>query len=185
MNTPHHKFRSKEGFSLLEIVVVIGIMSVLTTVTVSALPIARSNQRLKNDIQQLRTLFSIVQQQALNEVRDQACLDQVGEDRQLQIRCSTVGVALDDYSATVFADLDGNWLFTPETDYVISQHALESQISAEKQTIVFQAVPPSLYMVADGDPIAPSGSVLITLISGNDSRDVEVRPFGIVTMPEE
>ena len=170
-----------EGFTLLEMMVVVVIISILTFLSLSALPVARSNQQLKSDIQQLRSIFSIAQQKALNEIRDEECLERVGDDPELRIRCSTIGVFFEDFKVTLFADIDADWEYTPEVDYLINEQTLQSQVSGAKKTIVFQAIPPSLYMVANGDPVAPQGSVALTLKAGEQSREIEIQRFGIVT----
>lgn len=167
------------GFTLVETIVTITIMSILTALTVTAFPLVRANQQVQNDVHVLRALLADAQQRALNEVRDEDCIQKVGEDNQRL--CSNVGVALQPNEFIEFSDTDGNRRFSG-SDYVFSRRDHESTVvvpTGNTVDIIFEATPPNVYIFVDGDILGPSSSTTFSLQSGGASRGLRVRQFGI------
>ncbi|MBI3250544.1 MAG: type II secretion system protein [Candidatus Andersenbacteria bacterium] len=167
------------GFTLVETLVTITIMTILTGMTVTAFPRVRASQQVQNDVYVLRSLIADAQQRSLNEVREDDCIAKVGEERERV--CSNVGVALLPGEFVEFSDTDENRRFSG-SDFVIVRRDHVSTVSAPKGNnleLLFEATPPNVFLFADGTVIGPNTGVSFSLESGKASRTMRVRQFGI------
>lgn len=170
-----------KGFTLVEMVIVIAIMTILTAVILTALPKARGDQLLKSDIIQLHTLLAAAAQRSLNEIRTPECLTIAGEDETLQRRCSDIGVAVVETRRILFADLDGDKQYSVSGDFDIeTENAASSPADEMPFSVVFAAVPPTVTTYANGDIVGAGQVVPLTLAADNTSRDLTIGPYGIV-----
>ena len=170
---------SSPGFTLIEVVVMIAILSIVTTVSVVALPKARNNQRLVTDTEKIQANIRTAERYAINEVRSDACIEYVGNDAELRRRCSNVGIALQEKQLITFADTTGDREYTENADFVIEEDSLSSGVESDGwQTIVFEATPPTIYTYVDGTVISPQLPATITLQAGEQTRTLEVHPYG-------
>ena len=168
------------GFTLIEMVIVIAMMSALTGVVVTGLPAARTSQLLEGDIQRLRSVLSQAQQRALNEIRDQECLDQAGADIDNQRYCSDVGVAILNQRLVMFADLNGDQDYTEGVDYLIEEQEQASSVVGETQTIVFAVDPPTVITYANAAILSAAELVEVTIRVGQQDRQLSIGPYGII-----
>lgn len=175
------KNTTETGFTLIETLVTITMITILTFLTVTAFPIVRANQRLQNDIYELRALFADAQQRAVNEVRDEACLERLGGNTKESV-CSNVGVVLAERQFIEFADIDGNRIFS-RADYEIATRNHASDIAEAGDvnlSVVFEATPPSTFTFINNDPLGPTSSRGFGLKSGVAERRLRIKQFGIL-----
>lgn len=166
------------GFTLLEVVVVITILSLLTLIVTTALPTARAHQGLRLARQQVIDVFAQASHRALNEVRAEPCLGRAAERK----RCSDVGVALRQNALILFGDTaePQDWQYTPDQDEVFSTMALPAGVTVASQSFVFIATPPTVEVYAQGRLITPAQKIPLTLISGTTQASLAVSAYGHV-----
>jgi len=170
------------GFTLIESIVIIVIISILSAIAASAIPHARDSQQLTVSGQQVQALLSSAEQKAVNELRTEECLTAVGDDKEAQKTCSNVGVAVKGVDAVIFSDTDPDRQYAPEKDFVLSRHTLQARqvLEAEEdwQTFLFEATPPSITLFADGQPVSPQAPGSLVLKSGRQTKAWAVLPYG-------
>lgn len=161
-----HSFNTHQGFTLIEVMVTITIISILAAIITVALPKSRESQDLILAGQQLQSLVREAQKRALNEQRDQPCVDQAAEAKY----CSDVGLHIETTTVRMFADIASDGDYTA-ADYTIYTADLVGGVSIETPlTLLFRAVPPTITLfVNNGETDAvtlrlQSGAVLHTLI---------------------
>lgn len=174
--------KASAGFTLVEAVVIITIISILTALSVFALPEARHNQRLVTDSERIQAALRSAERYAINEVRTDECLEYVGNDSELRRRCSNVGIALQGKKLVTFADTTGNQTYTEGSDFLLSEQEISTELEGDGawRSFVFEATPPTIYTYADGAIISPQISATITLRSGKQTRTLEIHPYGRV-----
>lgn len=174
------------GFSLIESITIIAIISILTAISVSALPAIRAHQTLVTDTEQIRSLLLDSKQRSLNQVRPEACVQKAEDSR----RCSDVGIAMTGGNIIQFADLLANTRYD-EKDYVIGTYPLQSVVvnSLSTNYLVFYGFPPSVDLYAGDDfpklvQGLPNGVATILLRAGEgknkQERTLEVSSFGTI-----
>ncbi len=172
------------GVTLIETVVVISIMTILTVLGMRAVPVVRHNQRLISDSELIQFLLRQAERSALNEVRAEECLQVVGDDEEVQKRCSNIGIAIQDSSVWLFADLSGDQNFSAEDDFVLEQYTLASKAviptGVVSESLVFEAVPPTVALFANGAPVTPKDPAFFELVSGPQRKPLYIYPFGLV-----
>ena len=180
---------SQSGFSLIESLIVISIISIMSALSLQALPIARSNQELIGDTEQIRALLSDAKERALNQVRPSDCLpmdDMTSVDRS---PCSDVGIAFSGSQVIEFADTNqNNYYDDSSTDYVIATYDLTAAPGNDSVTsLVFKSIPPSvlLYSATDNSSalMGPSDTATIVLDGYGDlSRTLIVHSYGTIDL---
>jgi prepilin-type N-terminal cleavage/methylation domain-containing protein len=165
------------GFTLLEVIVVVTIISLLTLIVTAALPAARAHQTLRLATQQVSDVFAQASHRALNEVRPESCTSRASQPK----RCSDVGVALGNNQLILFADTtDPQWHYTAGQDEVLATIVLPTGVTAATQSFVFTATPPTLEVYADGKLIAGKQRIPLTLTSGDQPIALTVSAYGQV-----
>ena len=172
---------STAGFTLIESVMVIVIISMMSALALQSLPIARSNQQLIADTEQIRALMLDAKERALNQVRPSTCLpgdDSASVDR---AACSDVGIAFSGNKVIEFADTNLDNLYDA-SDYVIVTFDLTSAPgTGSTSSFLFKSEPPSTIMYANGIIMAPGDTGTIILNGyGSLSRTLIVRPYGTI-----
>lgn len=174
----------QRGVTLIETLVAISLMTLLTVLGMRAIPTVRHNQRLVSDTELVQFLLRQAERSALNESRDEECLELAGEDEEIQKRCSTIGVALQDSTAWIFADMSGDRRFTAEHDFVIEQHTLASTAvfspGTSSEVLLFEATPPTIVLYANGAIVGTQTPAVFELVSGSQRKPLYVYPFGLV-----
>ncbi len=172
----------QRGFTLVESMVIIAIISILSLLSAAALPRARASQQLTVSGQQLQALFNGAQQQSLDEVRTEPCLVIAGGDAAREKACSNIGVGIQGTSAVVFADLDGSRTYQAPTDFLIATHTLTAGSTNTEpdywQSFVFEATPPTVTLFADGIVVGPQTPALISLQAAAQRQSWAVYPYG-------
>lgn len=169
------------GFTLVEVLIVITIMTIITAIVLTALPLARNDQAFESDIIQLRSTLSRAQQQALNEIRSPECLDIAGGDSELERRCSDVGVAILEKRVVMFADLTGDMEYSSGADFQLEELvAVTSPESGAPVSVMFTASPPNVTTFVDGVIIGAGQTASLTLTLDEISRDLLINPYGIL-----
>lgn len=190
--TQHHfytKGKSGAGFTLLEVVVTIVILSIITLLVTSAFPEARSAQALLLARQQLRSIFQKAEQQALQEIRDENCLQRVknNPDYTLQKRCSDIGVALQGSTALLFADTEDDNQYTEGQDYLLSTLSLPAGVKVTQadgtdlstwQSFLFEATPPTIDLYVNQTLLPGNQQAPIALQAGRRSALLNVNRYG-------
>ena len=168
------------GYTLLEVVVGIGIISLVATLLAVGYPSTRDTQELLVAQQRFEALLRDAQQQARNEERSPDCLASVSEeDRNV---CSDIGLALRGQVMTLFADTVGaDQRYTPGADFILTEQQLPEGVTVADLDLVWLSVPPTTTLYADGaavvDDTAPQE---VTLRYRSHSLTVAVFPFGYV-----
>lgn len=167
------------GFTLIETIIMISIITILTSLTVGAFPIARARQRIIADSSAIQLWLREAERRAHNETRTEDCLNQAGSDPEVQKRCSDVGLALRGQEAHIFADLDGNRNYSPDDDFIYSQNSLEAELDNADawQAFVFTATPPNLTMHYNGQVVRPNTAITLTLTSGSQQQQLPIYPY--------
>lgn len=156
-------------------------MTILTLLALNGLPIARTNQLLKNDVTQLRSLISRAQQQALNEIRSPECLARAGEDPETQRRCSDVGVAIMNKKLILFADLNGDHQYSEGHDYDEAQVVQSADVvSNQAVSVLFTANPPTTIMYVNRRIIGAGQTAPLELTFGGLTAKLTISPYGIL-----
>ena len=166
------------GYTLLEVVVGIGIISLVATLLAVGYPSTRDAQELLLAEQQLQSLVRDAQERALNEERLPDCLATVAEeDSKL---CSDSGVALRGQVITLFADTAGaDQRFTAGLDFVLAEVALPGGVTAVDLDLVWLGVPPTTTLYANGLPVLDDAApAAVTLSYRGQSLTVDVFPAG-------
>ncbi|MDP3997556.1 MAG: type II secretion system protein [bacterium] len=165
------------GFVLIELVVTLVIFSILASIIATAYPTARDRHALTNAEQEIQSLLRTAGQRAVNEERDQACLDQFDNAK----TCSDVGLAFDGNAAIMFADIDGNYEYT-SSDYKILSSQLPQQITTVQAPVfVFIAIPPTLSLSANAVAVTDNQPAAITLTTQHSQAILNVLPYGQIT----
>lgn len=173
--------KNQAGFTLLEMIIVLSIITISTYVLFTAFPIARVNQALQADITELRILITSAQQQALNEIRSQDCLDLVGPDEELARRCSNVGVYVQGQDVIQFADTTDDLRFTAGSDFILGERTQTSSLAdGTSMTIVFQADPPTIVTHVNAEVLGAGQVHPFTLELEGAVRSLTVGPYGII-----
>lgn len=178
------KQTGEEGFSLIESLIVVSIIALMSALALQAIPIARSNQQMIADTEQIRALLLDAKERSLNQVRPDTCLpmaDMASKDRAV---CSDVGVAIDGNKLIEFADTDGNNRYSASgpRDYVITTYDLSATVGVGSvSSLVFSSVPPSTLLYKDGALMAPSSTAKIILDGYPPlSRTLLVHSYGTI-----
>lgn len=181
--------RIQSGLTLIEMIVAISVLSIVTALIVVAFPVVRSQQALISAEQQIRSLVRQAQQRALEEVRDDSCIAQVGEENQRL--CSDVGVALHENRIFLFADTQNDDRCTMESrecvDYIIDEQILHEPVTVEGNGIsfVFEAVPPTIVMYVDGQTLEDDTPGEFELRAGQATRTIQIYRYGQVERGSE
>lgn len=138
------------GFTLIEVVVSIAVVSVVATMIATAYPVVRQAQQLDAAEQQIQAALYEARDMAFNEERDQKCLDQADVEKGMLAKyCSDVGVKFDRDKLILFADSDNSETFAVGSDFIIKTIALTGGVYIEvptPDTEIFYGEPPSLRM---------------------------------------
>lgn len=174
----------KQGFTLVEVLITITILSILTLMIASALPKVRNNQKLTLDAQQIERAMHTAVQRAMNEVREEACLTLAGSQTEEQKRCSNVGIAFQDSQMIMYSDLNGDRLYTGQGDYVQETFTLRSAVEAGGGSawlsFLVEASPPNILLFKNAAVVSESSPISLRLISGSQNRELTIFPYGRV-----
>lgn len=167
---------SASGFTLVEMMVIITIVTIFTIITARALPIVRNQQNVRLAQQQISSLLNEARHQALNETRQDACLESHGQSEK---KCSDIGLDLRQTTATLFADTDDDNRFSAR-DFIIRQQPIAGSMTAlTPTTALFEASPPSVVMYGNGALKAPGDSSLTLILeSGGDQKNYLIDSYG-------
>lgn len=172
-----------QGFSLVESLVIISIISILASLSLTALPAARSHQQLISDTELIKSLLTDSKQRALNQVRPEDCLrDDENPQSPSRAGCSDVGIHFSENTVTQFADANKSGTYNGG-DYTIAKHEMATLSGGEDNAreILFKSVPPSVEAYKDGGVMSPSSEAIITLTaSSGEIRTLTVKQFGTV-----
>lgn len=171
---------AKWGFSLVESLVIISIISILTSISLVALPAARAHQQLVSDTELIRSLLLDSKQRALNQVRPEECVKFVAEV--VRPQCSDVGIDLSvPGKVTHFADTVTTGKYNAG-DYQIATHNISTAVTPNGfTTLVFHSAPPTVQLYKDTTVMEPSHTATITLTASNGAtRTLTVRQFGTI-----
>lgn len=177
----------QRGFTLIEIVIVVVIVALLSAIIVLGFPTARDRQHLRLAEQAVQAAVRDAQNRALNELRDEECLDrQVPETFR---HCSDVGIAFTDSGLRMFADTDdpdGNEYSA--ADYHISTIPLPgtARVVTDRSiaALLWEISPPTVTLYADGVIVTDQAAVV--LASREARRTVAVQSYGHVnSLPNE
>lgn len=179
---------SAAGYTLLEMVVVIAVIGIASSMLLRGYPVLRAQQQLKIAEQQIQSTLREAQALALNEAREDNCKNRFPNDEAQQRFCSDIGVKLEGDTITLFADLDFNDQYNQAIDYLIREASLTSNGGAgvvTATTVVFRARPPKVWLSVnennkDGDQAGESTHT-IEVQSGRSAAILNVGSFGQVT----
>lgn len=168
----------RNGFTLLEVLVTITILTLVTYLVASAFPVIREESVLRQASAQITSLVRAAQVQALNEAREGECLAAVGESPQDAKRCSDVGIMLQGENVIAFADTNDNDRFD-EDDFLFRSSALARPVVATRPvSLLVEATPPNVVLYVDG--IVLEREEAIVLRSGKRTVSLTVSAYGVV-----
>lgn len=168
------------GFSLVESLVIISIISILTSISLVALPAARAHQQLVSDTELIRSLLLDSKQRALNQLRPEKCVEFVAEV--VRPQCSDVGIDINTGGSVIqFADLNANGKYN-SGDYTVATHSMATIMSSSAiEALVFKSAPPSVHLYKNTQIMGPSDTAQITLTASNGTtRTLAVHPLGTI-----
>lgn len=168
------------GFTLLEVLVTLTIVTVVTYLVTSAFPVVRDEETLTHASQQLISTLRAAQTQALDEQRSPDCLTHVGEGPRLAKLCSDVGVLIRGGELLTFADTNDNNQFD-ERDFPLHTNSLPAPVVVTSPvSLVIEATPPNVSLYVNGLGIQPAGTATVTLHSRGRTKSVTVTAYGVV-----
>ncbi|HLC49420.1 MAG TPA: hypothetical protein VJI96_03490 [Candidatus Andersenbacteria bacterium] len=178
---------SKWGFSLVESLVVVAIISTLTVLGLTAIPGLRSHQELVTDTENFRAMLLDSKQRTINQVRPADCLPGLAVDDPARAACSDVGVAFAYGELIQYANTANQDQYTYETgvsgDYEISRKNIVSTVlDGSAISFLFISAPPTVKTYADGGLLGVANDAApITLIATDGStRTVTVHSLGTI-----
>src|SRR3989344_1606602 len=178
------------GFSLVESLVIISIISILASLSLVALPAARAHQQLISDTELIQSLLLDSKERALNQVRPEGCLrDDSNPESADRAACSDVGIIFEGGKVMQFANIAGgteedpDYVYSGDTEHPIVEHQLLTSVVEEEEggvrQILFRSVPPSVETYKDGAVMDPRDTAHITLKASNgELRKLAVSQFG-------
>lgn len=168
--------------TLIEIVVSIAIISTISLLLLSAIPLIRSQQQLRVAASQIQSSLRVAQQAAFNEARPPACLEGAGEDKEKQRRCSDIGIAIRAGEIIQFADTQADNTFSKSGDYVISRDKFPAAVTVPDKTWLFEASPPTITLTVDGITQAANKPASIVIKASSLTATVQVFAYGYTTI---
>lgn len=171
---------NSRGFTLLEIVVVVGIISAVTAYASLAYPSARDQQKIIMAEQILQSTMRETQQKAINEERDAGCVFDVGSADEKY--CSDLGLHFNGSRIILFADTHyaNDNLYDAADDFELGTIALPDGVTITGlNSLIFQGIPPTVKMYADGTKIDLTTTATIQI--GNSFEQVTLGPYGQVS----
>ncbi len=173
---------TQTGFTLIESLVIISLISILTAMSVRAIPTIRAHQELVSDTENIRALLYDAKQRTLNQVRPENCLPGVPDDL-ARARCSDVGVALKNGELIIFADTAPsvqNYNYDTGDREIVRSKLATNVDTGSATSLVFAGVPPSAVLYKDG--VALTGGSDFTRImltaSNGSKRSIKIYSFG-------
>lgn len=167
------------GFSVIEVLVIVSITALLAGLTWRTYPTIRAQQQLARAEQQLQSMLRRAAQEAVNEARQDTCLDEMKSTGQPEKLCSDMGLHLEADQMILFADTgapDDN-RYEAGNDFLLTKEQLSApDIIETPTTFVFEAIPPILQLFVDGH--AYTTPVPITLKAGDTEQDYVVHAYG-------
>lgn len=172
---------NSSGFTLLEIVVVVGIISAVTAYASIAYPSVRQQQKIIMAEQILQSTMRETQQKAINEERNPDCItEQAGSaDKK---HCSDLGLYFDGSKIVLFANTnlsDDNKYESDDYNKLGTVSLPDGVTISGLHSLLFKATPPSVKMYADGQPIHTTTTATIQI--GDNSEKVTLGPYGQVS----
>lgn len=171
------ELQSSLGFTLVEAVVTIAILSIITTIVLAAFPQVRDHQTLIAAEQQLRSYIRQAEQASFNQIRPEDCTNTLPEeDHGL---CSDTGIAIRGSEVILFADtLQKDVNQYEQGDYVYNTLTLPSPARAlAERTLLFEADPPGIILYVDGVNQSPGR---VELMAGSRSKLLTIHRYGQV-----
>ena len=177
----------KNGFTLIEVIVTVVVLSIITLLTAVAFPEVRTNQALIQSERQIQSLLRIAQQQALDEVRAPDCLNQAGGNVEAEKRCSDIGVAFKENIAVTFADTSDDDEYSESQDFEIAEVKLSAPVTGGDnwQSFLFEATPPDVALFANSTQLLGDTPSRIGISVGDASRTLLIYPYGQVERSSE
>jgi type II secretory pathway pseudopilin PulG len=178
--------KSSSGFSFVESLVVTGIISILTAMSVVAIPAIRAHQELVADTENLRALLLDAKQRTVNQVRPEGCLSDLAVEDVGRAICSDTGVALVNGEIIQFANTSAvSSQRYDANDFVLTRSKLASKVdTGSVSSLLFVGVPPSADLYVNGSLLRganPSGVIKFSSRSGVQ-RTIRVYSFGTITV---
>lgn len=171
-----------KGFTLVEAMVSVGIISILSVMLMRSFPFIRNSQHVKLTQEQLASQLRRAQQLALDETRAEACLNLfVGQEDQ-NSRCSDVGVALRGQKLIMFADTTPHEADNKYTDgdYVLSSVDVPGDVTMPEKSFLFKGTPPTMLVYVDGVIKPLKSAEPLTIGVGETQVLLNVYPYGYV-----
>lgn len=168
------------GFTLIEALVTVAIISILTVLVASSYPIVRQQQQVRVAEQLLGSQLRRAQQLALNENREVRCLQLFADQVSLQPRCSDIGIAIRGSEFIMFADTDADTRFTSGSDYIISNTAIGKDVSIPNKDFLFKATPPTITAYTDGVVQSLKTPQTLVIAVGSLQVPYDIYPYGYI-----
>lgn len=178
MNTEQEK-----GFSLIESLIVISIIAIMSALSLKAIPVARSQQQLISDTEQIRALLLDAKERALNQVRPAGCIPNAANPGDAtRAPCSDVGIAFVGNHVIEFADTTQDNVYTSvgTKDYTIASFTLSATPGgASVASLLFKAVPPSVLLYTGGT--VQTASATATILTPSTNATILLNGYGALS----
>jgi prepilin-type N-terminal cleavage/methylation domain-containing protein len=172
------------GYTLIEVLITVTIITLVTTIGITALPLVRDSQNLRLAEQELQSKLRVAGKKALHENRDQRCLD----DPRVETpsACSDIGLAVTSNLLILFADINQDLNYSSGADLILEEVPLPNQVRALTDTVfLFVAEPPALQLYQDGVPLLSDDQPgEITLLASSRESQLTISPFAYVNRIE-
>ncbi len=172
-----------QGFTLLEIVFVVVIIGIITSVLLVGYPSSRDAQTLTLAEQQLQATIRDAEKRAINEERPEECLNRFPavniEDRR---RCSDVGVYATDKFLKIFSDTNGNLEYDSGEFAAPAQKLPGAAAISGQHNILWRGSPPVIEIYHNGQLLqSPDNPAEIKLRAGRSEITLLIHPYGYIT----
>lgn len=167
------------GFTLLEIIVTIAILTTITIVVAVAYPTTRRHQALGIAEQTLQMRIRGALATAVNEERTPDCRVEANTRAVPEQRCSDVGVYVADEELITFADLTNDGMYTAIDDFELNRVSFAGGVQAVTPvSFLFLGVPPDSTLLVNG---LEASSGQIVLRAGQTMVPLNVYSYGHVS----
>lgn len=177
------------GFTLIESVVVMAIVSMVSVLALNAIPVLRAHQELVADTENFRSLLFDSKQRTVNQVRPPSCLSQYEINNPLRAACSDVGIAIYLGELIQYANTANQNQHTYEPgiagDFEIAKIKIVSTVEMPRslKSLLFISMPPTVVTYSDGAIISPgnnASSKIYLNASDGSTRVIIIHSLGTI-----
>lgn len=187
--SPARTNNQKSGFTLIEVVVTLGIMGLSSLLIVPAFPLLRDRQQQLVAVREFKSLMRQAQQMSLNAQSSPECLQHIGIaeadvfNKESRV-CAQTGLAVKDSEYYLFIDASNDKQFSGAvSDIVVARGVLGGEVAvigSDWRTFLFVPAPPLTTLYVDGAPLSPRMPATVALRQGSHVVTLQIYSSGVV-----